>query len=82
MKTIDNIQYFAAADRCFIISISVEHVFSRLQLINERCGDNLFEGMLEIRLSMQCNGDLQALYEATLKLCIYEKNIIIGHHKI
>jgi len=49
-------------------SCSVERVFSRLQLINERCGDNLFEDMLEIRLFMQCNGDLQALYENTLKL--------------
>ena len=49
-------------------SCSVERVFSRLQLINERCGDKLFEDMLEIRLFMQCNGDLQALYENTLKL--------------
>lgn len=49
-------------------SCSVERAFSRLQLINERYGDDLFEDMLEIRLFMRCNGDLQALYENTLKL--------------
>jgi hypothetical protein len=47
-------------------SCSVERVFSRLKVIRERCGDNLYEDMLEIRLFLQCNGDLNDLHESLL----------------
>ena len=47
-------------------SCSVERVFSRLKFIRERCGDNLYEDMLEIRLFLQCNGDLNDLHESLL----------------
>ena len=47
-------------------SCSVECVFSRLQLISERCQHNLYEDMTEIRLFLQCNGDLDELYESLL----------------
>ena len=48
-------------------SCSVERVFSRLSLIRERCSDSSFEDMTEIRLFMQCNGNLEDLYESALK---------------
>ena len=51
-------------------SCSVERVFSRLSLIRERCGENLYEDMTEIRLFMQCNGNLDDLYETALKFNI------------
>ena len=51
-------------------SCSVERVFSRLSLIRERCGEHIFEDMTEIRLFMQCNGNLDDLYEAALKFNI------------
>ena len=51
-------------------SCSVERVFSRLSLIRERCGENIFEDMTEIRLFMQCNGTLDDLNEAALKFNI------------
>ena len=45
-------------------SCSVERVFSRLQLIQERCGNKLYEDMTEVRLFLQCNGDLDELYDS------------------
>jgi hypothetical protein len=42
-------------------SCSVERVFSRLKMIRETCGDNVYEDMAEVRVLMQCNGDLEAL---------------------
>ena len=45
-------------------SCSVERVFSRLQQIQDRCGNHLYEDMTEIRLFLQCNGDLNELYDS------------------
>ena len=43
---------------CQLSSCSVERVFSRLKLIQDVCGHNLYEDHLEMRLFLQCNGDL------------------------
>jgi hypothetical protein len=42
-------------------SCSVERVFSRLKMIRDACGDSNYEDMTEIRILMQCNGDLDEL---------------------
>ncbi len=42
-------------------SCSVERVFSKLKLIRERCGEHLYDDMCEVRLFLQCNGDLSKL---------------------
>ncbi len=47
-------------------SCSAEHIFSCLKLIHDRCSDRLYEDMLEIRLFLQCNGDLNDLHESLL----------------
>ena len=44
-----------------ISSCAVERVFSRLKLIREVCDERLYEDMTEIRVLLQCNGDLQDL---------------------
>ena len=68
---VEEFPYHALARRLIVLSqlssCSVEHVYSRLSLIHERCGDHMFEDMTEIRLFMQCNGNLEDLYQAALK---------------
>ena len=46
---------------CQLSSCSVERVFSRLKLIQELCGGGMLEDHLEMRLFLQCNGDLHEL---------------------
>ena len=41
-----------------VSSCTVERVFSQLKYIRDRCGDNIYEDMLEVRMFAQCNGDL------------------------
>ena len=48
-------------------SCSVERVFSKLKIIRERCGENTFDDMCEVRLFLQCNGDLTELVEKMKK---------------
>ena len=43
---------------CQLSSCSVARVLSRLKLIQDVCGHNLYEDHLEMRLFLQCNGDL------------------------
>ena len=57
-------------------SCSVERVFSS-KLENIRiCGENLFDDMTEIRLFLQCNGDMRELldslkkYHGGINLCV------------
>ena len=45
-------------------SCSVERVFSKLENIRQCTGDNLKEDMCEVRLLLQCNGDLDEMYNA------------------
>ena len=45
-------------------SCSVERVFSKLEKIRQVTGDNLKEDMCEVRLLLQCNGDLDEMYWA------------------
>ena len=45
-------------------SCSVERVFSKLEKIRQVTGDNLKEDMCEVRLLLQCNGDLDEMYRA------------------
>lgn len=42
-------------------SCSVERVFSRLTSVRSICGDNMYEDICEVRMLLQCNGDLQDL---------------------
>ena len=43
-------------------SCSVERVFSRLKHIRDAIGDNMLESDIsEIRLFLQCNGDLESI---------------------
>ena len=60
--------YHALALRLVVLtqlsSCSVERVFSKLEGIHHVCGDNLFEDMTEVRLFLQCNGDLATLANA------------------
>ena len=39
-------------------SCTVERVFFRLNMIRNTCGESTYEDMTEIRVLMQCNGDL------------------------
>ena len=39
-------------------SYAIERVFSQLKLIRDACGDNIIEGILEIRIFEQHNGDM------------------------
>ena len=48
-------------------SCSVERVFSKLKIIRERCGEKLYDDMCEIRLFLQCNGDLSNLADKMSK---------------
>ena len=45
-------------------SCSVERVFSKLEKIHQVTGDNLKEDMCEVRLLLQCNGDLDEMCRA------------------
>ena len=45
-------------------SCSVEFFFSKLEKIRQVTGDNLKEDMCEVRLLLQCNGDLDEMYRA------------------
>ena len=45
---------------------SVDRVFSCVKLIHDRRGDALYGDMLEIRLFLQYNGDLDDLQESLL----------------
>ena len=42
-------------------SCSVERVFSRLSVIEDVCGGGMLEDALEMRLFLQCNGDLNEI---------------------
>ena len=61
-KNAKNFPAFKLAIRLVVLSqlssCAVERVFSRLKLIRESCKDSLYEDMLENRIMMQCNGDL------------------------
>lgn len=50
-------------------SCCIERVFSKLNHIRDRCGESLYDDMCEIRLFLQCNGDLSGLYESLKKHC-------------
>ena len=68
----DDFPYFALALRLIVLaqlsSCSVERVFSKLEQIHHVCGENLYEDMTEVRLFLQCNGDLSALESYLKKL--------------
>ena len=51
-------------------SYSLERAFSHLKLICDRCGDAMYEDMLEIFLFLQYNRDLKELYESILPFSI------------
>ena len=51
-------------------SCSVERVFSKLNIIRERCGEYLYDDMCEVCLFLQCHGDLTQLAD---KLRNYNK---------
>jgi hypothetical protein len=61
----ENFPEFKVAVRIVVLfqtsSCAVERVFSRLKNVRETCGDSLYEDMLEVRMMMQCNGDLDSL---------------------
>ena len=40
---------------------AVEQVLYRLKNIRDACGDNIFEDIDELRVILQCNGDLEDL---------------------
>jgi len=48
-------------------SCCIERVFSKLKHIRDRCGEKLYDDMCEVRLFLQCNGDLTDLYESLKK---------------
>ena len=48
-------------------SCSVERVFSCLKLVQEICGGGMLEDHLEMRLFLQCNGDLHEHMSAIQK---------------
>ena len=56
---------FAVALRLVVLtqlsSCSVERVFSRLSVIEDVCGGGMLEDALEMRLFLQCNGDLNEI---------------------
>ena len=45
-------------------SCSVDRVFSKLERIRKATGEHLKEDMCEVRLLLQCNGTLDAMYNA------------------
>lgn len=49
-----------------VSSCDVERVFSQLQRVRSRCGENLLEDMLEVRMFALCNGSLEVLWNAFL----------------
>jgi hypothetical protein len=48
-------------------SCSVERVFSKLKNIRDRCGESMYDDMCEVRLFLQCNGDLSKLADKMKK---------------
>ena len=52
---------------CQLSSCSVERVFSRLKLIQDVCGTNMLQDHLEMRLFLQCNGDMQEMMNTIQK---------------
>jgi hypothetical protein len=52
-------------------SCNVERVFSQLELIRQRCGENMLDDLAELRIFLQCNGNLDDLYHEMKK---YEDN--------
>ena len=42
-------------------SRDAERVFSQLKLIEDQCGSNMMEDMLQIRMFERCNGDISML---------------------
>ena len=63
----DKFPYHGTAIRLIVLaqlsSCSVERVFSKLERIRQQTGDRLKEDMCEVRLLMQCNGDLDEMIE-------------------
>ena len=61
-----NLKFFAKAIRLAVLtqtsSCAVERVFSQFKIIIETVGENVFEDMIEIRMLMRNNGDLNTLY--------------------
>ena len=64
----DKYPYHGLAIRLVVLlqlsSCSVERVFSKLEAIRVRTSCNLKEDMTEVRLLLQCNGELDELYKA------------------
>ena len=52
---------------CQLSSCSVERVFSCLKLIQDVCGTNMLQDHLEMRLFLQCNGDIQEMMNTIQK---------------
>ena len=48
-------------------SCSVERVFSKLKNIRNHCGENMYDDKCEVRLFLQCNGDLSKLADKMKK---------------
>ena len=42
---------------------SVELVFSRLKIVEDNVGENMKNDMLELRMFLQCNGDVSELLD-------------------
>lgn len=57
---------------CQLSSCSVERVFSRLKLIQDVCGGSMMEDHLEMRLFLQCNGDLHKMLSDVEKYSEHE----------
>ena len=61
----NNFPCFASSLRLVVLaqlsSCFVERVFSRLKLIQDICGGGMFEDSLEMRLFIQCNGDVHEI---------------------
>ena len=48
-------------------SCNVERVFSQLELIRQRCGEKMLDDLAELRIFLQCNGNLDDLYHEMKK---------------
>ena len=57
---------FAIALRIVVLSqlssCAVERTFSRLKATRDKLNDNTLEDMAEIRMFLECNGELEALF--------------------
>lgn len=51
-------------------SCSVERVFSKLDKVRKVCGDVLYDDMMEVRLLLQCNGDMEDLRNSLRKYTV------------